>query len=104
MDTPASRKLRSIDCLFAKQFIELTDRVFVAVGYGVSNISFVLGDTGVVAVDSGFLPDDSAEAIGELRKRTDLPILALVYTHGHMDHTLGAASFVAENPDIDIWP
>lgn len=103
MDTPASRKLRSINRLFAKQFIELTDRVFVAVGYGVSNVSFVLGDTGVVAVDSGFLPDDSAEAIGELRKRTDLPILALVYTHGHIDHTLGAASFVAENPDIDIW-
>lgn len=102
-DTAASDALRSINHLFARQFIDLTDRVCVAVGYGVSTFSFVLGETGIVAVDSGSLPDESAAAIAELRTRTDLPILGLVYTHGHPDHTGGAAAFLDENPDIEIW-
>ena len=102
-DTDASVELRSINHLFARQYLELTDRVHVAVGYGVSTFSFVIGDTGVVAVDSGSVPELSTEAIGDLRKRTDLPILALIYTHGHPDHTGGAPAFIDENPDIEIW-
>ena len=97
--TAASVELRSINHLFARQYIELTERVHVAVGYGVSTFSFVIGDTGVVAVDSGSVPQLSAEAIADLRQRTDLPILALIYTHGHPDHTGGAPAFLEENPD-----
>jgi len=103
MDTAASAKLRSINHLFARQYIELTDKVHVAVGYGVSTFSFVIGDTGVIAVDSGSIPAESAEAIADLRKHTDLPILGLVYTHGHPDHTGGVSAFLDENPDIEIW-
>ena len=103
LDTPASKKLRSIDHLFERQWLILTERVHVAVGYGVSTFSFVIGDTGVIAVDSGSVPDLSAAAILELRNHTDLPILGLVYTHGHPDHTGGAPAFLEENPDIEIW-
>ena len=103
MDTPASAKLRSINHLFEREYIALTERVHVAVGYGVSTFAFVIGDTGVVAVDSGSIAAESAEAIADLRKHTDLPILGLVYTHGHPDHTGGATAFVEENPDIEIW-
>ncbi len=102
-ETAASAELRSIEHLFARQYLELTDRVHVAVGYGVSTFSFILGNTGVVAVDSGSVPEMSAEAISQLRKRTSLPILALVYTHSHPDHTGGAHAFLDENPDIEIW-
>ncbi len=103
IDTPASDKLRSINHLFDRQWIKLTERVHVAVGYGVSSFAFVIGDTGVVAVDSGSIPEESAEAIADLRAHTDLPILGLVYTHGHPDHTGGAVAFVEENPEIEIW-
>ena len=102
-DTPASAELRSINHLFERQYIELTDRVHVAVGYGVSTFSFVIGDTGIVAVDSGSVPDLSAAAIADLRTRSDRPIVGLVYTHGHPDHTGGARAFLDENPDIEIW-
>jgi len=103
MDTPASEKLRSINHLFERQWVTLSKRVHVAVGYGVSTFSFVIGDRGVVAVDSGSMPDQSAQAIADLRNHTDLPIVGLVYTHGHPDHTGGAPAFLDENPDIEIW-
>jgi len=103
MDTAASAELRSIDHLFERQFIALTDRVFAAVGYGVSTFSFVLGDTGIVAVDSGSIPAASAEAITALREHSQLPILGVIYTHGHPDHTGGIAAFLDDNPDIEIW-
>ena len=102
-ETPASVELRSINYLFERQYIELTERVHVAVGYGVSTFAFVFGDTGIVAVDSGSHADETAEAVAELRTRTDLPILGLVYTHGHADHTGGASALVDENPDLEIW-
>lgn len=103
IDTPASAELRSINHLFERQWIVLTERVHVAIGYGVSSFAFVIGDTGVVAVDSGSIPEESAEAIAEFRRHSELPIVGLVYTHGHPDHTGGATSFVEENPDIEIW-
>ena len=103
IESPASAKLRSINHLFERQWIVLSDRVHVAVGYGVSTFAFVIGDTGVIAVDSGSVPELSSAAIADLRNHTDLPILGLVYTHGHPDHTGGAPAFLDENPDIEIW-
>ncbi|MEM7275505.1 MAG: alkyl/aryl-sulfatase [Actinomycetota bacterium] len=102
-ETAASKELRSINHLFERQYLRLTERVHVAVGYGVSTFSFVLGDTGIIAVDAGSMVEQSAAAIADLRTHSDLPILALVYTHGHPDHTGGAMAFIDENPDIEIW-
>ena len=103
LETAASRELRSLDPSLAPRFVRLTDRVLVAAGYAACNISFVVGDTGIVAVDAGGTPKESATALAELRRHSDLPLLGLVYTHGHPDHTHGASTFVEENPDIEIW-
>lgn len=102
-ETAADRQLRALDRSLERRFLRLTERVFVACGYGVSTIAFVAGDSGVVAVDAGSAPGPTAEAIAELRRHTDLPILGLVYTHGHLDHTHGAAALTEENPEIQIW-
>lgn len=102
-ETAATRELRALDRSLERYFVELTDRVFVACGFGVSTFSFVVGDSGIVAVDAGSAPGPSAEAIAELRRHSDLPILGLIYTHGHLDHTHGAVAFVEENPEIQIW-
>ena len=102
-ETAAGKELRSLDPSLGRCFIELTDRVFVACGYGVSTFSFVVGDSGIVAVDAGSTPGPSAEAIAELRRHSDRPLLGVVYTHGHLDHTHGAVAFTEENPEIEIW-
>ncbi len=102
-ETAATRELRSVNPSLERAFVQLTDRVFVAAGYGMSTFAFVVGQTGIVAVDAGSTPRASAEAIAELRRHSDLPILGLVYTHHHFDHTYGAVALVDENPDIEIW-
>ena len=102
-ETAATQELRALNPSLERRFVRLTERVFVAAGYGGSTFAFVLGDTGIVAVDAGSAPGPAANAIAELRRYSDLPIVGLVYTHGHIDHTHGAIAFVEENPDIEIW-
>ena len=102
-ETAATRELRALNSALRREFIRLTDRVFVAAGYGMSTFAFVVGETGIVAVDAGSTPSATAEAIRELRAHSDLPILGLVCTHHHFDHILGAVVLWEENPEIEIW-
>ncbi len=102
-ETEATRDLRVRQASLRQDFVKLTDRVFVAVGYGMSSFAFIVGDSGVLAVDAGSDPGPTARALAELRRHTDLPLLGVVYTHGHIDHTHGAMAFVEDNPDLQIW-
>jgi glyoxylase-like metal-dependent hydrolase (beta-lactamase superfamily II) len=45
---------------------------------------------GVVVVDAGF---NRPEVIGELRRTTDKPVTAVIYTHGHEDHVFTEERF-----------
>jgi len=54
-----------------------------------SNSGFIIGDDGVVVVDS-FVTADAAKALlGEIQKLTKLPIKFVVNTHYHLDHVAG---------------
>jgi cyclase len=54
-----------------------------------SNAGVVIGDDGVLVVDSFFDPAATKALIGEIRKLTPKPIRYLVETHYHIDHTAG---------------
>ncbi|MCE2532166.1 MAG: alkyl/aryl-sulfatase [Acidimicrobiia bacterium] len=102
-ETAATRELRALNPSLEREFIRLTDRVFVAAGYGMSTFAFIIGEAGIIAVDAGSTPEATAEALGELRRHSHLPILGLVCTHHHFDHILGSVVLWEENPDIEIW-
>ncbi|MGB3316235.1 MAG: quinoprotein relay system zinc metallohydrolase 2 [Albidovulum sp.] len=66
----------------------------------VSNIAFVIGDDGVAVIDAG-----GSRAVGEaaylaIREQTELPIKALILTHMHPDHVLGASVFQEAGAEI----
>jgi cyclase len=65
-----------------------------------SNAGFVIGDSGVLVVDSFFNPDAARALLVEIRKLTDKPILYLVNTHYHIDHVRGDAVFKAAGATI----
>ncbi len=56
----------------------------------VSNIGFVIGADAVVVIDAGGSRRVGEEVYLAVRARTELPITALVLTHMHPDHVLGA--------------
>lgn len=58
-----------------------------------SNAGFIVGDGGVVVVDSFIDPIPAQEMLREIRKISKLPVLYLVNTHYHLDHTGGNAVF-----------
>ena len=58
-----------------------------------SNAGFVVGDDGVLVIDSFFYPDAARALLGEIRKITSKPIRYVVNTHYHMDHVAGDEVF-----------
>ena len=58
-----------------------------------SNAGFVIGDDGVLVVDSYYAPDAAPALLAEIRKRTDKPVRYVVNTHYHIDHVSGNATF-----------
>jgi glyoxylase-like metal-dependent hydrolase (beta-lactamase superfamily II) len=69
-----------------------------------SNITFVVGDKGVVVVDTGSSRQIADMTIRQLRRLTAKPVIGIVVTHFHGDHWLGNHGFVdAYGVDLPIW-
>jgi glyoxylase-like metal-dependent hydrolase (beta-lactamase superfamily II) len=55
----------------------------------VSNAGFVIGDDGVLVIDSLFTAEAAKALVSEIRRLTPKPIRYVVNTHYHADHTGG---------------
>ena len=87
---------------FSEKIIQVADNVYTAVGFSVSNVSMIVGDDGVVIIDTGLTLDDASRIAAEFRKLSDKPVKAIVFTHSHGDHTGGAAAFRGDTRP-QIW-
>ncbi|GAA4878661.1 alkyl/aryl-sulfatase [Ferrimonas pelagia] len=76
-----------------QQIVAVGDRVFTAVGYHGATTSMIVGDDGVIIVDTLMGPTSAQNALNDLRAHSDLPVKAIIYTHSHGDHTGGAQVF-----------
>lgn len=63
---------------------------------GISTSSVVYTDEGVVVVDVPMGNRFGRKAIEAIRSRSDKPIHAIIYTHGHMDHVWSVPVFYAD--------
>jgi cyclase len=64
--------------------------------YFVTNSVIVVGDEGILVVDSGASPSGARSLIQAIRTVSDRPIRYLVDTHFHFDHAFGNGAFGAE--------
>lgn len=72
------------------QIRKVKDGIYVYVGKDLnSNAGIVLTEQGVVLIDSGHNPTDSRAILAAVKKLTRLPILFLIDTEPHPDHTTG---------------
>ncbi len=99
----ATRRLLERNEMFTPQVIEVAPNVYTAIGYQVSANSMIVGTDGVVIVDPGQQVSGGARVMAAFREISDLPVRAIIYTHGHGDHTTATPAFLADGQDIQIW-
>ncbi|HUG07629.1 MAG TPA: MBL fold metallo-hydrolase [Acidimicrobiia bacterium] len=63
------------------------------------NVGIVIGDDGVLVIDTRSSPREAAQIKDELARITDLPVRWVVNTHWHFDHTFGNYTF----RQAEIW-
>jgi alkyl sulfatase BDS1-like metallo-beta-lactamase superfamily hydrolase len=75
---------------------KVTDNVYNAVGFGAANSTLIVGNDGIIIVDTTESSDSAKAILTEFRKITDKPVKAIIYTHNHSDHTMGVKAFTTE--------
>ena len=84
--------------------VKVADGVYAGIarpgGLASGNAGFVVGDDGVVVIDTFFTPAAANALIAEIAKVTPLPIRFAVNTHYHLDHTGGNQLFAARGVPI----
>ena len=66
------------------------------------NVVAVIGDDGVLVVDSGRFPTLARRIIADIRRKTDKPVRYIVHTHWHLDHIVGDAEFKSAFPGVTV--
>jgi alkyl sulfatase BDS1-like metallo-beta-lactamase superfamily hydrolase len=80
---------------------EVVDGIYQARGLDLSVTSFIEGDTGVIVVDPLISAETGAAALALYREhRGDRPVVAVIYTHSHIDH-FGGVLGVTTQADVD---
>ena len=83
-----------------KSLRKVTDHVYVATGYALGNVIYLITDKSVVVVDTTESPRAAQATLDEFRKVSRLPIGYIVYTHFHGDHINGAKVFKGDGTKI----
>jgi glyoxylase-like metal-dependent hydrolase (beta-lactamase superfamily II) len=86
------------------QLVKVADGIYAAIakpgGLASGNAGFIVGDSGVLIVDTFFTPAAIEELISEIGAQTKQPIRYAVNTHYHLDHTGGNQVLAARGVPI----
>ena len=87
---------------------KVNEQIYVAVGYGLGNSIMLVGDDGIVIIDTTESLSIARLIAEEFRKITNKPVKAIIYSHNHADHVMGTEAFLehTENKSRDkvqIW-
>ena len=84
-----------------EKLYKVGDKAWSLVGNGLSNQSFVEGPEGLIVIDTGECNEEMAAALAAVRKKTNAPIAACIYTHFH--YVGGTEALLAEHSALPIW-
>lgn len=95
------QELQAHPAYFEKEIIQLADNVYMAFGFAASNVYMIIGDDGIIIIDTSETTSAATNILAEFRKITDLPVHTIIFTHSHRDHVSGASVFAeGANPEI----
>jgi alkyl sulfatase BDS1-like metallo-beta-lactamase superfamily hydrolase len=91
-------KLNGLHGLF-----QVADGIYQVRGYDVSNMTWIRGKTGWIVVDPLTSLESAAAATALARKHLGSdPVVALIFTHSHVDHFGGAKALVPEGSNAGL--
>ncbi len=80
---------------------EVTDGIYQVRGLDLSVMSIVAGDTGYIVIDPLISTECAAAGMELVRRHVgDRPVVAVIYTHSHIDH-YGGVKGVVDEADVD---
>ncbi len=80
---------------------EVVPGIYQVRGLDISNVSFIEGDSGVIVIDPLVSTEVAAAALTLYRShRGERPVVAVIYTHSHVDH-FGGVLGVTSQADVD---
>ncbi|KRE31162.1 alkyl/aryl-sulfatase [Agromyces sp. Soil535] len=80
---------------------EVVEGIYQVRGFDLSNITFVEGDTGIIVIDPLISMETAAAALALYRQhRGERPVVAVIYTHSHIDH-FGGVKGVTTQEEVD---
>jgi alkyl sulfatase BDS1-like metallo-beta-lactamase superfamily hydrolase len=84
-------QLNAVNGLF-----EVTDRVYQVRGLDLANLTIIEGDSGLILIDP-LLSNETAKAALDLylKNRPAKPVVAVIYSHSHIDHFGGAGGVIS---------
>jgi hypothetical protein len=88
--------------LSAKQGLyEVVEGIYQVRGLDLSNVSFIDGETGIIVIDPLVSTETAAAALALYHAhRGGRPVIAVIYTHSHVDH-FGGVLGVTTQGDVD---
>lgn len=103
--TKADPKIHPEQTAFARQmelgiYMPVKDRVYVGMGYALASTTMVVGTDGVIIIDPGENDTSAAEIMKDLRKFSDKPVKAVIYTHRHPDHCFAIKGLGVTEKDV----
>jgi alkyl sulfatase BDS1-like metallo-beta-lactamase superfamily hydrolase len=76
---------------------EVTDRIYQVRGFDLSNMTIIEGDTGLILIDPLSTVETSRAALDlYYQEFGEKPVVAVIYTHSHVDHYAGVKGVISE--------
>jgi alkyl sulfatase BDS1-like metallo-beta-lactamase superfamily hydrolase len=91
-----------LDRFEVPKLIPITERVSLAFAFDLANVVVIEGEDGVILIDTGWKVELAREIRAAIAEKTDKPIVAIIYSHGHLDHTGGVRGFVPPESEGEV--
>ena len=87
---------------FAQNIFSYENGIHAAVGYGIANSYLIEGSELNIIIDATDSVFQAEKVYAEFTAINPNPIAAIIYTHNHGDHTLGAKYFVDQQDQLPL--